>query len=240
MQHRFFYNGILKNKKKIIISKKKIHHFMNLRIKKGEKIILFNGLGGEYIAFIIEINKKKIYIKICDFINKSIELPYKFKLIQAIVKKSKMNWIIEKSTELGVYCIQLLKTKYCNLHYNKKKIKKKIINWENIIKSSSEQCGRNTLMKIFSIKKFSFFLKSKKKKILFSPNSNFSILNWAKNNIPQDINFLIGPEGGFSKKEENFAKNNNVEILSLGPRILRTETAGITVVNILKSIWNII
>ncbi|BCG49779.1 16S rRNA (uracil(1498)-N(3))-methyltransferase RsmE [Candidatus Profftella armatura (Diaphorina cf. continua)] len=215
-----------------------VNHLNVLHIKYRNTIILFNGFGGEYIAKLISI-KKKILIKISSFSSSEMELPYTIILIQALPENRKFNLIIEKSVELGVKIIQPITTNRC-VQLNNERITKKRIRWKNIIISATEQSGRNILPILAPNISFNNWLISKIfcKRILLSPRGKQKLSHWANNNqYTQKVELLIGPEGGFTEKEENLASKYGVIILSLGRRILRTETASLVALAILNGAW---
>ncbi|AGS07060.1 16S rRNA (uracil(1498)-N(3))-methyltransferase [Candidatus Profftella armatura] len=215
-----------------------VNHLNVLRVKYKNTIILFNGFGGEYIAKLISI-KKKILIQIISFLFREIELPYTITLVQALPENRKFDLIIEKSVELGVKIIQPIITNRCIIQLNNERIIKKRIRWKNIIISATEQSGRNILPVLAPNIYFNNWLISKIScaRILLSPRGRKKLSCWANNQSPQEVELLIGPEGGFTEKEENLAYECGVIILSLGKRILRTETASLVALAILNGVW---
>lgn len=215
------------------------HHVFVLRLNMGDQIEMFNGEGGCYLARLIAIEKKRASVEITAFHNEEVELPFALTLAQALPEGSKMDWIIEKAVELGVQEIQPIAAQRCVVKLQADRVEKKLEHWRAIIVAASEQCGRNRLAQLaapMSIQKFSA-QSSANQHILLSPRATQSLADWARQNAPQAVTFMIGPEGGFSDAEENDAVKRGAIMLSMGPRILRTETAGLAAIAVLNAAW---
>jgi 16S rRNA (uracil1498-N3)-methyltransferase len=214
------------------------NHVINvLRMNIGEQIILFNGDGKEYSANITEISKKKINLKILDAIEKNLESPLKIHLGQGIAKGEKMDLIIQKAVELGVTEITPLITARCNVHFKADRLEKKIEHWQKVVISACEQCGRNFIPTINPPQKIADWIGNNQSDLalILSPYAEQSLANLAAK--PTNISILIGPEGGLTAEEVELAKRYNFLAVKLGPRILRTETAGLVVLSILQAKW---
>lgn len=224
---RIYYPKSIK-KNKIINLKNQYATRINdvLRMHIGEKIELFNGNNFIYIGIILEIQKKIIKIQIEEqkIMNKESKLF--LHLGQVLCKKKKMEFIIQKSIESGVNIITPIITQNSNFKINFEKFKKKYKRWKKIVISSCEQCGRNKIPLIRPIMSFKKWCSEKDDslKIIFNPSKSPNI------NLPtsiKKIRLLIGPESGFSNQEKKVAEKNKFMNISLGPRILRTETAAL-------------
>jgi len=154
-----------------------------------------------------------------------------------VSKGDRMDWIVQKATELGVNVISPLLTERSELKLNAERWEKKLNHWREIIISACEQCGRNRLPVLNPAQLLPEFLKSNvaETKLVLDPNPSGFCL--ADVQSPRSIAILIGPEGGFSAEEINQAKENGFMAWSLGPRILRTETAPVAALSILQSYW---
>lgn len=213
------------------------HHLLNvLRLKSGTTLIIFNGQGGEYQAELINIEKKQAKIKIKNFSAIERESSLHIHLAQGISRGEKMDYIIQKAVELGVTEITPLFTEYGNVHLNEERLKKRVAHWQAIIISACEQCGRNHLPKINLPQRLFNWLPNchDEFKLILDPQANKKISEYNKQN---SVTLLIGPEGGLSDHEIAEAKRNNFLSLKLGPRILRTETAGLAAVAALQALW---
>jgi len=228
---RIFSEVSLKNKQLIKLNQHQSNHIINvLRLKIKNKLILFDGSGGEYESIISVINKKEVTAKIIQFININRESKFYIELAQAISTFDKMDLVIQKATEIGVSEISPIITKFCKTKLNPITIEKKISRWKKIAISASEQSGRTIIPKINNPININKFIKNNDRKTLLSEPSSQKPMKELimKNTNIESLTIIIGPEGGFSTEELLFAKKNNIDSATLGCRILRTETAGIT------------
>lgn len=215
------------------------HHIFVLRLNSGDQITLFNGEGGCYLATLHSVSKKQVIADIKVFLSEDVELPFNLTLAQALPEGSKMDWIVEKAIELGVSHIQPLAAQRSVVKLNAERADKKMQHWQGIIQSASEQCGRNRLAHLAELMDVQKWLTQKDlhKRILLSPRAETSLADWARHHPAQAITLMIGPEGGFSEIEEQAAIKQGALMLRLGPRILRTETAGLTAISVLSAAW---
>lgn len=236
---RLFCDFSLTVGKSLDLPKDMIRHIMVLRLSKGDSITLFNGQGGEYKAVILEMGRNRTVAEIVSFIPREVELPYQITLAQGLPEAAKMDWIIEKAVELGVHRIVPLAAKRSVVRLNADRAEKRLARWQSIAISASEQCGRNRLADIAHPLDFSDYIQNSPKfsRIMLSPHAKDSLASWASGQEPQALSLLIGPEGGFSPDEEELALQNNVILLSMGPRVLRTETAGMAAISAINAIW---
>ncbi|MDE2427684.1 MAG: 16S rRNA (uracil(1498)-N(3))-methyltransferase [Burkholderiales bacterium] len=215
------------------------HHVFVVRLQIGDTIQLFNGAGGSYIASLTEIAKKNATAEIKVFLPEEVELPYSLTLAQALPEGSKMDWIIEKAMELGAAGIQPLAAQRCVVRLSSERAEKRIAHWEAVIIAAAEQCGRNRLAHLAPLMDISKWLAQQDmhKRIMLSPRAELSLADWARHQPPQAVSLLIGPEGGLTDEEETMAERHGVLSLSMGPRILRTETAGLAAIATLNAAW---
>ncbi|AGF48148.1 ribosomal RNA small subunit methyltransferase E [Candidatus Kinetoplastibacterium oncopeltii TCC290E] len=219
-------------------------HIKVLRLKHDEDILLFNGLGGEYLSKLI-IKNKNFFADIRKYIENDVELSGNITLVQAITSKNKMDVIIEKAIELGVKRIIPIQTQRGNNHITNDNVEKSLSHWRRVIISASEQCGRSLLAKIDECVHLNNYLMQPKEEphIMCDPLSNdniFDVLGKIKNE--KSLTIMIGPEGGWSEKELNMAANSNsIYPMKFGARILRTETAAIAIISAIASMkcWNL-
>lgn len=224
-KHRFFVPDELEVDNHITIPKDILHQIKRvLRLRNGAIVFFFNNSGFEYTAQ-IEDNKAIITEKTAD----ESTSPIQINLAQVIGKGTKMNLVIQKATELGVTSITPLFSEY-----SISKETNKLENWQNVAIAASCQCWRNTTPTVNPPIELQEWLKQPRDgtNLIFLPGGqkiNKSILE-------SSINILIGPEGGFSATEIESAYTNNFVTAGLGPRILRTETAGISAIAILQAL----
>ncbi len=223
----------------IELPKDAARHIMVLRLSAGDTLTLFNGLGGEYQARITRIDRQRVTTEIVSHSSREAELPYRITLAQGIPEATKMDWIIEKSVELGVSDIIPLAAQRSVVRLDNDRAEKRLSRWQAIAISAAQQCGRNRLPHIASPVGTGEYLRqtTPSPRILFSPRATETLSEWVRHQKPQDITLMIGPEGGFSPEEENMAEQQGVTFLSMGPRILRTETAGLAAVAAINALW---
>ena len=150
-----------------------------------------------------------------------------------------MDWIVEKAVELGVAAIQPLAARRCVVRLAAERAEKKLAHWQGIIVSASEQCGRNRLAQLAPLDDFKDWIRQQDmhRRVMLSPRAGQSLADWARHQPPQALTLMIGPEGGFSDEEEALALAHGALTLSIGPRVLRTETAGLAALAILAAAW---
>ena len=214
-------------------------HVHVLRLVEGDLITLFNGEGGEFSATLVAVDKKRASVVIEIFLPREAELPFALTLAQALPEASKMDAIIEKAVELGVTTIQPLAAQRSVVKLSAERAEKRHAHWQGIIAAASEQCGRNRLAQLAALTPFKLWAgaPNAQTRILFSPRATQSLASWAQSQPPQDVAVVIGPEGGFSPDEEAAAVASGMIFLSMGSRILRTETAGIAALAALSALW---
>lgn len=215
------------------------HHIHVLRLEVGETITLFNGDGGEYIATLDAIDKKRASAHIKAFSPREAELSYAVTLAQALPEASKMDWVIEKAVELGAAAIQPIAAQRCVVRLSAERAARKLEHWQGIIAAASEQSGRNRLAHLAEPVGFQDWVGQQNlhPRILLSPRAEQSLSQWTKHHPPQAVSLLIGPEGGFTDQEESLAITHGAIALSIGARVLRTETAGLAALAALNAIW---
>ncbi|MDP2561115.1 16S rRNA (uracil(1498)-N(3))-methyltransferase [Psychrobium sp. 1_MG-2023] len=206
-----------------------------LRLTVDAPIILFDGNGGEYPAKLIESGKKKVVAQIESFNDIDIESPLKIHLGQGVSRGDKMELTIQKAVELGATEITPLFTERCGVKLSGERLTKKLNQWRKIVIAACEQCGRNTVPTIHQPLGLSEWLaqESDELKLNLHPRASYSI-----NSLPapeHGIRLVIGPEGGLSDIEIEEASASGFDEVLIGPRVLRTETAGLTVISALQT-----
>jgi 16S rRNA (uracil1498-N3)-methyltransferase len=215
------------------------HHAWVVRLQPGAELTLFNGDGGEYLAQLDQVEKKGATARVLAFVERDRELPYEITLAQALPEAAKMDWIIEKAVELGVAAIQPLAAQRCVVRLAGERAEKRQAHWQAVIVAASEQSGRNRLARLAALGSFNAWIGQHDlhKRILLTPRASQALPDWARHQPPQAVTLLVGPEGGYTEQEEDAAIAQGAIALSVGPRVLRTETAGMAAVAALNALW---
>jgi 16S rRNA (uracil1498-N3)-methyltransferase len=215
------------------------HHVHVVRLAPGDTVTLFNGDGGEYTAVLQTVEKRRASAEIKAHTARDAELPYAVTLAQALPEASKMDWIIEKAVELGAAAIQPLAARRCVVRLSGERAEKKLSHWQGVIVAASEQSGRNRLAHLAPVDEFKDWVAQQDlhRRVILTPRANESLADWARHQPPQALTIMVGPEGGFSEEEENLALAHGALALSMGPRILRTETAALAALAMLAAVW---
>ena len=213
------------------------HHVASvLRLKTNHPIVLFNGDGNEYSAQIISIQRKKVTVEADACLSLSKESPLNIHLGQGISKGDRMDTVLQKSVELGVQEITPIITERCAVKLDAARWEKKLSQWKKIVIGACEQSGRNTLLKLNNPVPINKWLSESttSSRLVLAPGSEKPLARQPYNS--HGFRLLIGPEGGLSDSEIHQANENGFTSVSLGPRILRTETAAISSVSILQAL----
>ncbi|MFK5986281.1 MAG: 16S rRNA (uracil(1498)-N(3))-methyltransferase [Pseudomonadota bacterium] len=214
-----------------------------LRLKINDSICLFNGILplGEYTASISSISKKQLIVQIQSFQQKNLESPLFINLLQGVSRGDRMDYTIQKAVELGVNAFYPLFLDRSNVKLNQQsRLDKKLAHWQGICNSALQQSGRTAKVavhqpdNIASIQNITADIS-----LLADPlaKTSLSELVLTNKNKPQRINILIGPEGGITESERAYTQSQGFTAVRLGPRILRTETAGLAIISYLQAAW---
>ena len=213
------------------------NHVANvLRAKSGQAVVLFNGDGSEYSAQFFEVTKRKVIVHIDSKISISIESPLSIHLGQGISRGDRMEWVIQKSVELGVTEITPLITERCGVKLSHDRWFKKHEQWQKLAIAACEQCGRNVLPVLHAPSLFSDWVNSSTNQVRLTLHPRAEKAFRHVSIPPAGARLLIGPEGGFSDQEIYKTEQNGFQTIQLGPRVLRTETAAIAAISALQAI----
>lgn len=207
------------------------HIYKVLRLNIGEKISINNCEGEEYLGEISDITKTKVEVKLLDKLFLNNESPINIYLFQGLPKSSKMDLIVQKNTELGIKEITPIITERVIIKSELSEFKK-VDRWNRIALEACKQCKRSLIPKINTPIEFKELLAELKHMDLivvpYENENNFGLknINFEKRQDIKNVSIIIGPEGGFESSEIDILKDSGAHIITLGPRILRTETAG--------------
>lgn len=233
--NRFYVDIPLNLNETLMLPDNVFHHWVRvLRAQTGEQAVLFNGQGGEYIARLNDIQKKTAQVLLEQFNPEDRTPNYQVTLGQVMSKGDRMDYAIQKATELGVHAIQLLVSDRCEMRLKYERDQKKIEHWQQVAIAACEQCGMNRVPKILPplalADWFNQLRTTTAQKLVLAPARqpvSFSVP------FPEAIYLLIGPEGGLTDLEIEQAQANQFECWTLGERILRTETAPVAAMSAL-------
>ena len=213
------------------------HVVQVLRLKATHPLILFNGKGGEYAAELTRVEKRRATARIIEFQDINRESTLFTHLGLGISKGERMDFALQKAVELGVNEISPLFTEHCVVQLNDKRALKKQEHWQAVIISACEQSGRNILPVLNAPQNYTDWLNrsSDTTKLILDPAANTTL-----STIKPDasgLSLAIGPEGGFSQTEIEQALENNFIGVTLGPRVLRTESAALASLTAVQALW---
>jgi len=215
-----------------------------LRLTEGETVIISSSNGPEYLATIAAIEKKSVLLKIENIDETNRESNLDITLCQSLPKSKKMDLIIQKCTELGVRRFIPFTSSRSVSRPDNKEGSEKVKRWEKIALEACRQCGRRFIPPVENVIKFDDLLRGMSsldnektlKLIPWESEDNKSLRQLSHSEI-EKVMLLIGPEGGFSNEEVERAKKAGFIPISLGSRLLRTETAGLATISMLQYVW---
>lgn len=206
-----------------------------LRLSKGDPLILFNGDGRDYSAEISEVQAKRVLTRLLDSTIPGNESPMKITLVQAICRGERMDYALQKATELGVFGIQPLISHRVEVRLDKARQAKRVKHWQRVVISACEQSGRAVVPEVKSpLSMFEWLAEADDSpRVVLDP---FAENRLSGLSVEGDaISILVGPEGGFTQEEADAVRLSGLTAFSLGPRVLRTETAGPAAIAVLQA-----
>lgn len=213
------------------------HAVSVLRLQAGDALNLFNGEGGEYSASIIAVNKRETRARLLEFHATERESPVDITLALGISAGERMDYSLQKATELGVSAIQPLATERSVVKLAGERADKRLQHWQHVVIAACEQCGRNRVPAVAPVQKLFAYLADvdrSKRLLMLSPDANAPLKRVAP---ATGVILLIGAEGGLAPAEYQAAEARGFEPVKLGPRILRTETAPVAALAVLQALW---
>ena len=238
--YQFFVEDEQVQQDRICIVGSDVNHIGHvLRMKTGEKIRISDQSGRSYFCRILEITEEEVWAQIEDTDEMGTEFSHKVYLFQGLPKSDKMELIIQKAVELGAYEIIPVETKGCVVKLDGKKAAKKVERWQQIAESAAKQSKRMLIPNVHQVLSFKEALKyAESMDIRLIPYELAKGMQETKEILAaieqgQSIGIFIGPEGGFEEKEVEAAISEGAKPITLGKRILRTETAGLAILSVL-------
>lgn len=215
------------------------HAVQVLRLPVGALLRLFDGLGGEYFAVLVAVGKKRAAARIVEKINLERESSLSITLVQSLQAADKMDYTIQKAVELGVGAIQPVQSQRSVLRLSGEREQKRLVHWQGVAIAACEQCGRNRVPRVAPIQSLSNYLASlvadrDALKLMFAPEATAKLYTLKP---ASQIYMLVGPEGGLDQREMQAAEQAGFRSVMLGPRVLRTETAGLAALAAMQTLW---
>ena len=239
MQH-FFVSPEQVKEEKIYVEGGDVNHMKNvLRMKTGEELTVNDGEGSQYLCAVESYEADMAVLKILEKQQDESELASKIYLFQGLPKQDKMELIVQKSVELGAYQVIPVATKRAVVKLDAKKAKKKIERWQQIAVSAAKQAGRGIIPEVGEVCTYAQALKQAEElDVVLITYELAKGMDGTKQIIAgirpgQSVGIFIGPEGGFEEEEVALAMKTGATPVTLGKRILRTETAGLTMLSVL-------
>ena len=240
--HHFFVNPEQVEDGLIRITGSDVNHIKNvLRIKQGEEMLVSDGTGRDYLCQAEEIAGQEVTVRILETEEEGRELLSRIWLFQGLPKSDKMEFIIQKAVELGAAGIVPVTTRNTVVKLDPKKEEAKVKRWQAIAESAAKQSKRSLVPRvsgIMTLKEAFDYVESQGFSVRLIPYEHEAGMDGTKTELDaagpgQDIAVFIGPEGGFDEREIELALSKGVRPISLGRRILRTETAGLALLSVL-------
>lgn len=210
-----------------------------LRMRENEHLRLFDGDNREFEAKIVSVRKNQVSLELLEVFDISLESPKNIHLAQGISKGDKMEFVVQKAVELGVKSIQPVITCFCAFKLDEERKEKKLKQWQAIAIAACEQSGRNVVPVVHPIVSLTTYVRNKVPMLdwVLEPQAEKSWRDYAEEmKASHDMGLLIGPEGGLHSDEIGLLLDHGFRPLSLGPRVLRTETAALAAITMLQAI----
>ena len=233
---RIHTDSALEPESELVLPGGAAHYLLRvLRAAAGQRFILFNGDGFDYVAEIVRPGTKDVSVRVLSRLPACPESPLRITLVQALSRGERMDQTLQKSTELGTVAFQPLVTERVEVRIRPEKLEKRMEHWRKVVISACEQSGRAIIPDVNEPLSLGEWLgrAGKTQRLVLEPGAEMSL---AKISLEQTAELLIGPEGGFSDMELASLREHEVLAVSLGPRILRTETAGPAAIAILQAL----
>lgn len=223
--------------RELVLTGNAAHHAGRvLRMEAGQWLTLFNGDGLDYQAEILEAGRKSLQVYITESSDPGTESPLTITLGQVMSRGDRMDYAIQKATELGVTHIQPLTSDRCEVRLSGDRERKRVANWQQVAISAAEQCGRARIPDVAPPIKLAEWLNGCNQDLRLVLHDRGSPLGSATG-TPGSIALLVGPEGGLDDHEIDAAHNSGFMPLALGPRVMRTETAPVAALSLCQWLW---
>ncbi|UOO81516.1 16S rRNA (uracil(1498)-N(3))-methyltransferase [Uruburuella testudinis] len=235
---RFYVSTELSPGRTLELPENVVRHLHVLRLKNHEAIVLFNGNGHAYPARLTVLEKRRACAEITAEETPAVESPLHITLIQAVSSGERMDFTLQKSVELGVAEIRPVLSGRSIVRLSGDRADKRVARWQEIVLSACEQSGRNIVPPVLPLVSYCealAALPAADVRLLMSLNQAQSLKDIAAE--PQAVTFMVGPEGGWTAEEEAQAFAAGFQAVTLGSRVLRTETASLAAIAAMQTLW---
>lgn len=233
--HRIYLNQDIELQKSIRLPEDTGHYLSRvLRVRPGQAVVVFNGNGLDYQAEVEQLGRGNVILRILEKQLANTESPLKLTLVQAISRGERMDVTLQKATELGVAAFKPVFTSRTEVRLNENKVQKRMMHWKKVMISASEQSGRGRIPELSQPIDVMTWAqrKTEVRRIMLVPGAEAKMASV----LPvKELELLIGPEGGLDEKEIELLGQLDIVPVNLGPRILRTETAGPAAITMLQA-----
>jgi 16S rRNA (uracil1498-N3)-methyltransferase len=236
---RHFVDAPLATGARVQLPESAVAHLVRvLRLELGDGFVLFNGDGFDYRARLLSATKKSAEAELLDRVAPDNESPLRITLAQGIARGEKMDLILQKATELGVACIAPLITERTEVKLDAERAEKKMQHWRGVLASACEQCGRARLPMLLEPQALAKFAAAdgNRHRFILDPEATLTLAGIGID-ADESLSLLIGPEGGLSERDLSALHAARYQGLRLGPRVLRTETAGLAAIAAFNAIY---
>jgi len=212
-----------------------------LRLRVGDDLVLFDGAGGEYAARIAAVDRQRVAVEVLEWRDAECEAPINVTLVQALQSGEKMDMTMQKAVELGVSRIVPVASKRSVVRLDGERALRRLVHWRGVVASACEQCGRNRVPPVSPLAGLDRWLGEPAGagvlRLMLAPGAAQTLDSLAPPAAGGDVELLIGAEGGLSPEEVAMASAAGYVSIRLGPRILRTETAGLAALAAIQCLW---
>lgn len=211
--------------------------FRVLKLRAGDPLVLFNGDGADYAAELLSNRRDLVTLRVSARLPSIPESPLAITLVQAVGKGDRMDLSLQKATELGVSAVQPLFSERTEVRLPNERLERRSEHWQRVMAAACEQCGRArvpTLLEPLGLDEW-LAMGSAQARVVLEPAADAPLASLALDQA--EVAVVVGPEGGFSEREMKLFQLAGVRAFRLGPRILRTETAGPAAIAILQSLY---
>lgn len=233
---RVYLEAPLASNQSLTLPESAFRHLVQvLRMQAGDALIVFDGCGGEYSAVIESVAKRGATIAVGQFHDVSRESPLSVTLVQGISKGDRMDWTLQKAVELGVSAVVPVVTERCNVSLDPERQDKKLDHWRGVMISACEQSGRTRVPLLHPVQRLAQWLAqpSDTIRVMLDPEGEAGLADLQLADAA--LSLIIGPEGGLSANERALVASAGGLRARLGPRVLRTETAGVVALAVLQA-----